>query len=468
MKRKLADRFATIIEAGCSDESILADALMCLIETGTHIELIPEICERLPKEQFTDSYWSDKAYNSWHPVFAAVMYCADIRVFRSLKEIGYSMEHIVDLQFYHDTEDFLEIISMNMPQGTDKLRLYTTAISSFVRRRVSGTKYNEILSGNEIYGRCVTDFSLSNHLHVSANTFDIMLSEFIEYGRHQFALLSFPSSILVDLSLFIALNPNLMMSYNSYREWIDDVVLKNISREEKEKLIGATIWRGNRKMYDFLVSIFADELQTLQVHVLFNGESEYTQDFLEDICNKFLRTQEAIGKTVYQSLKTFYWDCCPSCDVLSFLFSKLNGYKFSEPLSAAIVSNEHFSFENLADRLALINEFFPLDFSESDRLGRTALLYAANDVDCVKFIANYAPNTINQHDNEGRNAFHILFREMVFDDVVYCFSVHSTLQTVKQLLLILPAELLYERDIYGKLPYEYLEMDEIKQLAEVK
>ena len=60
MNKSIVDFFVNMIERGCKDEDILADALMCFIETESHLNLIPEISSRLPAAQFTSDYWSIK------------------------------------------------------------------------------------------------------------------------------------------------------------------------------------------------------------------------------------------------------------------------------------------------------------------------------------------------------------------------------------------------------------------------
>ena len=42
MNKNISDTFADMLERGCKDEDVLADALMCFIETESHLDLIPD------------------------------------------------------------------------------------------------------------------------------------------------------------------------------------------------------------------------------------------------------------------------------------------------------------------------------------------------------------------------------------------------------------------------------------------
>ena len=103
-----ADLLADLIEKGLQEENMLIEALMCFIETESHLDLIPVISSRLPSVQFTSGYWNDKGPYCWNPVFSAVMHCSGIEVFRALRDADFPLFPVVDLRFYPDPEGFLE------------------------------------------------------------------------------------------------------------------------------------------------------------------------------------------------------------------------------------------------------------------------------------------------------------------------------------------------------------------------
>ena len=185
MNRNIADSFADMIEKGCQNEDVLVDALMCFVETERHLDLIQEISSRLPAAQFTSDYWNNKGQKCWNPIFAAVMYCSDIEVFRILHATGYPIFPVVDLCFYPDPKDFLEIIGMNMPAGTDEFILYEIAVKHLMMPYIGKKSLNDQQDGNDIFGEANRDsFYLSSYSQISVEMFDEFLARFIEYGMN--------------------------------------------------------------------------------------------------------------------------------------------------------------------------------------------------------------------------------------------------------------------------------------------
>lgn len=127
MASNLADRYAAFVESRCMDEKILIEAMMCFIEKEQYLNLLPVISSRLPAEQYRIEYWYKSGWKHWNPVFAAVMNCASIEVFRSLRNLGYPLDGINDLHFYPDPAGFLEIISMIMPAESTEMAVFSEA-----------------------------------------------------------------------------------------------------------------------------------------------------------------------------------------------------------------------------------------------------------------------------------------------------------------------------------------------------
>ena len=188
MIMNLADRYATFVESGCTNEKILIEAMMCFIEKEQYLELIPAIASRLPAEQYRMEYWYKSGWKNWNPVFAAVMNCSSIEVFRILRDLGYPLDGIMDLHFYPDPAGFVEIISMSMPTEATELTVYSKALERVIETTVGK------INGCPFY-------TLSSCVEISSErTFPNLLSAFLA-SECNFSLLSI--SFFLSTAIFL-------------------------------------------------------------------------------------------------------------------------------------------------------------------------------------------------------------------------------------------------------------------------
>ena len=462
MNKYITESFADMIERGCKDEDILVDALMCFIETESRLDLIPEISSRLPAAQFTSNYWNNKGQKCWNPVFAAVMYCSDIEVFRILHNVGYPIFPVVDLWFYPNPKEFLEIIGMNMPDGTDEFTLYEIAVNRLMKPYIGKKSPNSQQDGNDIFGEVNRDsFYLSSYSRISVEMFDEFLVRFIEYGKNKFSTASNLSSTLFSFAYLICLNSSLRKSRESLLSMLEKALLVcSFSQQKQSFLLKTSIWAGNEAMYNYLTDslgfqILDDESNTENVPVLFNGKADYSAEFIRRLFEKGpLRSRDSIIKAIYDSLEDFHFGCCPDFSTLSYLFEKLGKFSssdFPEPLTAVLIRNENFRLNNENDKRILdyLIHKLPHDLMTTDKHGKNAFLYA-DDTDLIKYIISHEPGIMWSVDSEGRNIFHLFFLK--------CCSapLRSQMATIKELFRVVPSELFHQSDCYGKQPADYL------------
>ena len=462
MNKNIVDSFADMIERGCKDEDILADALVCFIETGSHLDLIPEIASRLPSAQFTSDYWNNKGQKCWNPVFAAVMYCSDIEVFRMLHAIGYPTFPVVDLLFYPNPKEFLEIIEMNMPDSADEFTLYEIAVGHLMKPYIGRKSLNSRRDGNDIFGEVNRDsFYLSSYSRISAEMFDGLLARFIEYGLNAFSADLDISSTLFNFTHLICLNASLRKSKVSLVSLFEKTLpVLNFTRQEQSFLLKASIWSGNEAMYNYLADVqrfqFLDNKSDSEnVPVLFNDKTDYSEKFMSSLFEKGpLSSRDSITKSIYDNLECFTYHGCPKVVTFNYLFERLGKFSssdFPEPLTAVLIRNENFRFENENERRILdcLIHRMPHDLTATDKHGKNAFLYA-DDIDLIKYIIPNEPSIMWSADSEGRNIFHI-FSLRCCSDPFGC-----RMKTMEELFRIVPSELFHQLDCHGKRPFDYL------------
>ena len=462
MNKAISDSFASMIKRGCKDEDVLIDAMMCFIETESHLDLIPEISSRLPAAQFTSDYWNHKGQKSWNPVFAAVMYCSGIEVFRILHSIGYPIFPVVDLWFYPDPKEFLEIIGMNMPDGADEFTLFEIAVKHLMRPYIGKKSQNSQKVGNDIFGEVnLESFYLSSYSRISAEMFDELLSRFIEYGKNEFSTYSDISSILFSFGHLICLNGSLKKSRTALFSWLkQNSPVHDFPLQEQSFLLKASIWAGNEAMYNYLSDILGfqlldDESDSESTPVLFNGKTDYSEEFMSSLFEKGpLRNRESIIKSIQDNLECFTYHGCLKFDTLNYLFDRLGKFTssdFPEPLTAVLIRNENFRLDDENDKRILDYLIYklPHDLTAPDKQGRNAFLYAY-DTDLIKYIISHEPSIMWSVDSEGRNIFHFLFLKWCSDPF------ECQIGTLKELFRVIPAELFHQPDNNGKHPSDYL------------
>ena len=463
MNRNIADTFADMIERGCKDEDTLADALTCFIETESHLDLIPEISSRLPAAQFTSDYWNHKGQKSWNPVFTAVMHCSDIAVFRILRDLGYPVFPVVDLHFYPDPKEFLEIIGMNMPVDTDEFSLFEIAVKHLMHHYIGMKSPNSQQNGEDIFGKAnLENFYLSSHSWISAEIFDVFLTRFIEYGMSVFSTVANISEALFNFIHLICLNGSLKKSRKALFSWLGQTSpAYAFSRQEQSFLLKASIWSGNETMYNHLSDVlefqFLDsESDSENVPVLFNDKTDYSEEFMSSLFEKGpLRNRESIIKSIQDNLECFTYHGCPKFDTLNYLFDRLGKFSssdFPEPLTAVLIRNENFRLDDENDKRILdyLIHKLPHDLTAPDKQGRNAFLYAY-DTDLIKYIISHEPGIMWSVDSEGRNIAHHFFLNRCYD-VPYGYQVEA----LKELFRIIPSELFQQLDCHGKKPSDYL------------
>lgn len=462
MNRNIADTFADMIEKGCKDEAILVDALMCFIETENHIDLIPEISSRLPSAQFTSDYWNDIGQKCWNPVFAAVMHCSGIAVFRILRDLGYPVFPVVDLWCYPAPKEFLEIIGMNMPDNTDEFTLFEIAVKHLMKPYTGKKSSSSQQDGNDMFGEVnLESFYLSSYSRISAEMFDVFLTRFIEYGLDTFSTDSDISSTLFSFTHLICLNSSLKKSRAALFSWLKQISpAYDFSIQEQSFLLKASIWSGNEAMYNYLSDVLRfqflnHESDSENVPVLFNDKTDYSEEFMSRLFEKGpLRNRESIIKAIQDNLERFTYHGCPKFNTLNQLFKKLGKFSssdFSEPLTAILVRNENFRLghENEKRIFDYLIHKLPHDLTATDKHGRNAFLYA-DDIDLIKFIISNDPSIMWSVDSEGRNIFHLFFIRRCSDPF------GCQIQTLKELFQVVPSELFHQQDCYGKQPSDYL------------
>lgn len=462
MNRNIADTFADMIERGCKDEDMLADALTCFIETESHLDLIPEISSRLSAAQFTSDYWNDKGQKCWNPVFSAVMYCSGIAVFRILRDLGYPVFPVVDLWFYPDPKEFLEIIGMNMPDNTDEFTLFEIAVKHLMKPYAGKKSSTSQQAGNDIFGEVnLESFYLSSYSRISAEMFDVFLTRFIEYGMNVFSSVADISSTLFSFTHLICLNGSLKKSRTALFSWLKQLSpAYDFSIQEQSFLLKASIWAGNEVMFNYLsdvmeFQILDDESDSENVPVLFNDKTDYSEEFMSRLFEKGpLRSRESIIKSIQDNLECFTFHGCPKFDTLNQLFKKLgkiSSSDFSEPLTAILIRNENFRLDDENEKRILdyLIHKLPHDLPATDNHGRNAFLYA-DDIDLIKFIISNEPSIMWSVDSEGRNIFHLFFIRRCSDPF------GCQIQTLKELFQVVPSELFHQQDCYGKQPSDYL------------
>ena len=462
MNRNIADTFADMIESGCKDEDTLADALTCFIETESHLDLIPEISSRLPAAQFTSDYWRHKGQKSWNPVFTAVMHCSDIAVFRILRDLGYPVFPVVDLHFYPDPKEFLEIIEMNMPVDTDEFSLFEIAVKHLMQHYIGMKSPNSQQNGEDIFGKAnLENFYLSSHSWISADMFDEFLTRFIEYGKKTLRTGSNISSTLFNFTHLICLNGTLKKSRSALFSWLEQLShAYDFSLQEQSFLLKASIWSGNETMYNYLSDVlefqFLDSKSDSEnVPVLFNDKTDYSEEFMSRLFEKGpLSSKDSIIKSIQDNLELFTYHGCPKFDTLNYLFDRLGKFSssdFPEPLTATLIRNENFRLDDENDKRILdyLIHKLPHDLTAPDKHGRNAFLYAY-DTDLIKYIISLEPGIMWSVDSEGRNIFHFFFLRCC-DDPFEC-----QIGTLKELFRVVPSELFHQPDSNGKQPADYL------------
>lgn len=462
MNKNISDTFADMLERGCKDEDVLADALMCFIETESHLDLIPEISSRLPAAQFTNDYWNNKGQECWNPVFAAVMYCSGIEVFRILHTAGYPVFPVVDLWLYPDPKEFLEIIGMNMPDGADEFTLFEIAVKHLMTPYIGRKSPNSQKDGIDIFGDVnLESFYLSGYSMISAEMFDELLSRFIEYGRNEFSIYSDISSILFSFTHLICLNGSLKKSRKALSSWLEQTSPVDVfSLQEQSFLLKASIWAGNEAMYNYLSDVlrfqFLDsESDSENLPVLFNDKTDYSEEFMNRLFKKGpLRNKDSIIKSIQDNLECFTYHGCTKFDTLKFLFDRLGKFSssdFSEPLTAVLIRNENFHLDDDNEKRILdyLIHKLPHDLAATDKHGRNAFLYA-DDIDLIKYIISNEPSIMWSVDSEGRNIFHFLSMKWCSDPL------GCQVETIKELFRVIPSELLHQPDNNGKHPSDYL------------
>ena len=462
MNRNIADTFADMIERGCKDEDMLADALTCFIETESHLDLVPEILSRLPSAQFTSDYWNHKGQKSWNPVFTAVMHCSDIAVFRILRDLGYPVFPVVDLWFYPDPREFLEIIEMNMPDDTDEFTLFEIAVKHLMKPYIGMKSTNSQQNGEDIFGKAnLENFYLSSHSWISADMFDEFLTRFIEYGKKTLRTGSNISSTLFNFTHLICLNGTLKKSRKALFSWLEQLShAYDFSLQEQSFLLKASIWSGNETMYNHLPDVlefqFLDsESDSENVPVLFNDKTDYSEEFMSRLFEKGpLSSKDSIIKSIQDNLERFTYHGCPKFDTLNYLFDRLGKFSssdFPEPLTAVLIRNENFRLDDENDKRILdyLIHKLPHDLTAPDKQGRNAFLYAY-DTDLIKYIISLEPGIMWSVDFEGRNIFHFFFLRCC-DDPFGC-----QIGTLKELFRVVPSELFHQPDSNGKHPSDYL------------
>lgn len=463
MNKSIVDFFVNMIERGCKDEDILADALMCFIETESHLNLIPEISSRLPAAQFTSDYWKHKGQKSLNPVFTAVMHCSSITVFRILRDLGYPVFPVVDLWFYPDPKEFLEIIGMNMPDDTDEFTLFEIAVKHLVKHYIGMKSPKSQQNGEDIFGKVnLESFYLSSHSWISAEMFDGFLTRFIEYGMNAFSKGADISSALFNFTHLICLNGSLKKSRTALFSWLEQTSpAYAFSRQEQSFLLKVSIWSGNETMYNYLSDVleyqFLDsESDSETVPVLFNDKTDYSEVFMSKLFEKGpLRSRESIIKSLQDNLERFTYHGCPKFDTLNHLFDRLgkfNSSDFPEPLTAVLIRNENFRLDDENEKriLGYLIHKLPQDLTVPDKHGRNAFLYA-DDTDLIKYIISHEPGIMWSVDSEGRNIAHLFFLNRCYD-APYGYQVEA----LKELFRIVPSELFHQLDCHGKKPSDYL------------
>ena len=462
MNKAISDSFASMIEKGCQSENVLVDALMCFVETESHLDLIQEISSRLPAAQFTSAYWNNKGQKCWNPVFAAVMYCSGVEVFRILHATGYPIFPVVDLRFYPDPKAFLEIIGMNMPDSTDEFALYKIAVKHLMMPYIGKKSPNNQQDGNDIFGEANRDsFYLSSYYWVSVEMFDEFLARFIKYGMEKFSSDSDLSSVLFNFTHLVCLNESLKKSKTALFSWLGQTSpAYTFSRQKQSFLLKATIWAGNEAMYYYLADVLGfqflhNESDTEKLPVLFNGKADYSAEFISRLFDKGpLSNRKSIIKSIYDNLDCFIYHGCPKFETLNYLFERLDKFSssdFPEPLTAVLIRNKNFRLKD-EDEKRILNYLIhklPHDLSETDKHGKNAFLYSS-DTDLIKYIISYEPGIMWSVDSEGRNIFHLYFLKYC-DDPFEC-----QIGTLKELFKLVPSELFHQPDCNGKRPADYL------------
>ena len=441
MIMNLADRYASFVESGCTDEKILIEAMMCFIEKEQHLELIPAIASRLPAAQYRMEYWYKSGWKNWNPVFAAVMNCSSIEVFRILRDLGYPLDGIMDLHFYPDPAGFVEIISMSMPAEATELTVYSKALE-----RVIETSVGKV-NGCPFY-------TLSSCVEISSETFDSLLSEFIEYGKERYIASSIRKHLLVELFSFIAYHSKLEQTRNTALSWLDDE-FKSFSSEEKKRIVSIAIKSGNDVFYDYIAKKLSKNSKLIySADISFSSCFEYSDSFIEKlISNGPLKIRKNITKAISNSMKLEY----PSVDVIRKLFNELGEVKpedFPVPLSILLLNPNYTICRNLSEMLDILKEIIPSDFERTDGAGRNSCFYAVFDIKALKFILSFNPELLLEHDCGGRNILHFFCMSVCAfaDDPIDIF-----VGTFNDLLQMLPLEFCTEKDKSGNNPFDYLE-----------
>lgn len=442
MIMNLADGYASFVESGCTDENILIEAMMCFIEKEQHLDLIPVIASRLPAEQYRIEYWYKSGWRNWNPVFAAVMNCSSIEVFRILRDLGYPLDGIMDLNFYPDPSGFVEIISMNMPAETTELTVFSEALERVLESSVGKN------DGCPFY-------TLPCRVEISSETFDALLSDFIEYGKERFEASSIRKHLLVELYSFIAYNTKLEKTRNTALSWIDDE-FNSFKSEEKKRIAGIAIKSGNDILYDYIAKKLSKSRKLIySADISFSSCFEYSDSFIEElVCDGPLKIRKNIANAISNSMKLGY----PSAAVIRKLFKKLGEVKsedFPAPLSILLLNPTYTICRNLSEMLDIVKEIIPSDFERTDGAGRNSCFYAVFDIQALKFIQSFNPGLLLEHDYEGRNILHFFCMSAYafVDDPVDIFA-----GAFNDLLKMLPPELYTEKDKSGNNPFDYLEI----------
>ena len=290
-------------------------------------------------------------------------------------------------------------------------------------------------------------------MEISSETFDTLLSEFIEYGKERFLASSIRKHLLLKLFSFIACYKELEKTRNIALSWIDDE-FNSFSGEEKTRIAGTAIKSGNDVLYDYIAKKLSQNSKLIySVDISFSSCCEYSDSFIEKLISEGpLKIRENIANAISNSMKLEY----PSATVIRRLFKELGDVKpedFPVPLSILLLNQEYTVCRNLNEMLDLIKQIIPSDFERTDGAGHNSCFYAVSDIEALKFIHSFNPRLLLAHDYEGRNILHSFCKSIS----IYSYKLLDVfVSTFNDLLQMLPPDLYAEKDKSGNIPFDYL------------
>lgn len=460
----LSNMMAFAVRSGCCEENILCDALTAFIETDQHLDLIPVIASRLPESQFSDEYWHKNSSLGWTPMFAAVMACAGSEIFAMLSRLGYSLEPVRDLLIHPNPEEFIRILKLAADETADDYSLYENIAGRLLHCCMTKCLDEDIPSGESLYGEaCRPYFSFPKGRTVSVQTFDLMLNELIKYGLEHFTsdILALRPQALVQL---LCLNPGLTVCAETFLSAVSTSAAFSLEKDSFASLLGAAIWAGNRKMYDFLSGLMPEDRKDVfsRVRIRICGRADYGNGFLEELlASGPLSSDQILFHSVYETLASSPFNCLPSAGMLRRLLASLRNDEYSYSvcsLSTALIRNSWFDFSRDGDLLKLISSMLPDDLEKEDSFGRNSAFYSVSSPDAMRYIAEIKPSVLWKRDHEGCNIFHQFFKQIECNKNL---PFKSVLQNFIDLSRILPPALLRQTDKYGKRPSDYFHNPEL-------